>query len=318
MRERAAHLEIFRGVRENLLCDLIERSEIRTVQADEVVIEQGVAQASMYLVLEGALDVHLGAVDDEPVAQIGPGESVGEMSVLDPGPASAWVVASEQSTLMVMDESLAWAVTRASHEFCLTLLRKLTARMRNNNATVERSTRQRRKAEREAMVDELTRVPNRRWLNLELEELFVDKTRGLSVAVIDVDHFKRVNDTLGHQTGDAVLSDVAQVLAAEIRPADSVARWGGEEFVVVLPDTYLEGAYAAAERLRKAVAAAVIRRDDGGTTSVTVSIGIATRSAGMDPEQVIARADEALYEAKQGGRNRVCVAAPIPVLRRAA
>jgi len=318
MRDRAASLEIFRGINGELLGGLIDRSEIRPVADGDVIIQQGEETSSMYLVLEGSLEVHLGAVDDEPVARIGAGESVGEMSVLDPGPASAWVVAAEGSTLMVMDEKIAWALTRASHEFCLTLLRKLTARIRNNNAAVERSTRRRREAEREANHDELTGVANRRWLNAELDEMFEVSSRGLSVAVIDIDHFKRFNDTYGHQAGDDVLVAVARTIAAELRPTDHVARWGGEEFVVLLPDTYLEGAWAAAERVRKAVAASAVQSSEGVTLpTVTISVGIATRGAGMSPEDLVARADAALYEAKQAGRNRVAIAAPVPFERAA-
>lgn len=314
--DQVAGLELFRSIDRALLEQLIAASEIRTVAPGAVVIEQGADNAFMYLVLEGTLAVHLGTVDDEAVARIGKGEIVGEMSVLDPGPASAWVTAAEPTRLMVMDEKVAWDLTQASHEFCLSLLRKLTSRIRNNNAAVENNARRRKAAERDANYDQLTGVANRRWLQSTLDDLFAEKTRGLCVAVVDVDHFKRFNDTFGHQAGDDVLVAVAQTIADHLRPSDHVARYGGEEFVIIFPDTYLEGAWAASERVRNAVAACVVQSSEGKELPpVTISVGIANRSAGMDPELLIARADEALYEAKHRGRNRVAIATPVPVAK---
>jgi diguanylate cyclase (GGDEF)-like protein len=125
----------------------------------------------------------------------------------------------------------------------------------------------------------------------------------MSLLLVDIDHFKRLNDEHGHQVGDDVLRDVARVLSAHARAGDVAARYGGEEFALILADTDLEAAALAAERLRKAVAA-------GSTVPVTVSIGAASfprhGATGFD---LIQTADSALYAAKTRGRNRV-VAAP--------
>ncbi|MBN1239070.1 MAG: GGDEF domain-containing protein, partial [Gammaproteobacteria bacterium] len=139
----------------------------------------------------------------------------------------------------------------------------------------------------------------------------------LACLMIDVDHFKRVNDEYGHLTGDGVLSQVARRIDAEVRSSDVSARYGGEEFIIVLPGTDAGAGRALAERIRRAVAAETFRLSSGGSLDVTVSIGVAELAAGPGRrdgspaeagEALIATADRALYAAKAGGRNLVVVA----------
>lgn len=131
----------------------------------------------------------------------------------------------------------------------------------------------------------------------------------LSVMMIDIDHFKSLNDRFGHPAGDAVLKEVAHAITDAVRSFDIVARYGGEEFAVVLPETDEEGVRQVAERVRAAVVATVAAPGSGPRRRVTVSIGAATAPAdGDSPADVVARADDALYQAKEAGRNRVAVA----------
>ena len=126
--------------------------------------------------------------------------------------------------------------------------------------------------------------------------------------MIDLDHFKRVNDTYGHLVGDDVLRDVAQLLSDTIRGSDIVARYGGEEFLVLLPETDDDGAESFAERIRAAVEAHVVQQDAGGAAlRLTASVGVAVFPAARieSVEDLFARADAALYRAKADGRNRV-------------
>ena len=160
-----------------------------------------------------------------------------------------------------------------------------------------------------AHTDSLTLVLNRRALVSRLVAE-VDRARRyqsvVTILMIDLDHFKGVNDTYGHLAGDQVLRDVAAVLQHEMRSVDIVARYGGEEFVVVLPETATDGAVAFAERLRERIEARAFE-STGHALLLTASIGVATfpsaRVASM--EDLLARADEALYRAKADGRNRV-------------
>ena len=161
-----------------------------------------------------------------------------------------------------------------------------------------------------AVTDPLTGLNNRRYLDTHLQTLFDrSKRRGrpLSVIIADIDHFKAVNDTYGHEGGDDILKDFARRVRGTVRGADLACRIGGEEFVIAMPDTTDEIAEQVAERLRAAVAGEAFRI--GATeqeVNVTASIGIASLEASdSDASSLLRRADKALYAAKDGGRNRV-------------
>lgn len=157
---------------------------------------------------------------------------------------------------------------------------------------------------RELMIrDHLTGLYNRAFLTEYLTRLVEGKHRyssDISCILIDVDHFKHINDSLGHQSGDRVLSALSARLQASIRQADVIARMGGEEFLVVLPQTGLENALIVAEKLRKTVAAEPLEG-----SAVTISLGVGAFDEDEHFESLYHRIDEALYRAKRGGRNRV-------------
>lgn len=157
--------------------------------------------------------------------------------------------------------------------------------------------------------DPLTGLANRTRALAELQIRFglsVRYGRPLSVLMCDLDHFKRINDTHGHGAGDFVLQVFGERLRATLREADLAGRIGGEEFLVILPETDLNGARPFAERFRKVMAETPVPLPGGGW-AVTCSLGIAERTAGdMDAGQMLARADAGLYRAKMEGRNRVC------------
>lgn len=151
----------------------------------------------------------------------------------------------------------------------------------------------------EARTDPLTRVSNRRGLDESLQEQFALMARyqvRFSVALFDIDHFKRVNDERGHLDGDRMLQSLAQLIQEQARETDFVGRFGGEEFVVIMPQTGLEGACVFSERLRARVAQEL---------PITISGGVAAAATGDDPQSLMARADRGLYAAKSAGRNTV-------------
>lgn len=165
-----------------------------------------------------------------------------------------------------------------------------------------------------ARTDALTGLPNRRALEDELVRATSRASRDdtwLSLVALDVDHFKRCNDTYGHAAGDAVLATVGKVLVAQCRKGDVPARYGGEEFTIVLPNTNPLGATVVAERIRRAFEASETTYE-GKSLKVTMSLGVASaRGRETEPASALAgRADEALYAAKHGGRNRVVSAGP--------
>ena len=168
---------------------------------------------------------------------------------------------------------------------------------------------------RSGLIDVLTGWHNRRYLKTRLREELARARREqqpLICVMLDVDHFKNINDTFGHAAGDEVLREVAQRIECEVRVSDVSARYGGEEFVVLLPNTSTSDAAILAERIRKAVSTDPVDIGNGRCQTVTLSIGIATASPGADDndlktlgEGLLAEADVALYRAKAHGRNRV-------------
>jgi len=160
-----------------------------------------------------------------------------------------------------------------------------------------------------ATIDGLTGLYTKRHMTAELAKQFAGCRRlskALAVIMLDIDHFKNINDTHGHLTGDIVLREVAGIIKKQIREYDSAYRYGGEEICILLPDTTARSAVSAAERIRQAVESAHLRGDRNQKVPVTISGGVAVFKKYMNkPENLIAEADAALYSAKQSGRNQI-------------
>ena len=158
-----------------------------------------------------------------------------------------------------------------------------------------------------ASHDGLTGLYNRRSF-IEIAEQEVQRTeryhRSISLVLIDIDNFKTINDTCGHQAGDAVIQDIADVMRHNFREIDLCGRYGGEEFIALLPETPMAEAEIIAERVRSAIDQSVVKTE-GGEITCSASFGIAQAQAGMQLEQLIGQADKALYQAKEGGKNRI-------------
>ncbi len=168
-----------------------------------------------------------------------------------------------------------------------------------------------RQLEESALTDPLTAVPNRRAFDLALEQEVARAKRHkhpLSFVMLDIDHFKAVNDTFGHDAGDEVLRSFARTVSQVLREGDSLYRYGGEEFVAILPHADAAGATGAAERILAAVAESCVRVGSAAIR-VTTSAGVSSLAEGGDGRDAISRADAGLYAAKKGGRNRACSAA---------
>jgi diguanylate cyclase (GGDEF)-like protein len=185
----------------------------------------------------------------------------------------------------------------------------LRHKLRQRNASLESTMAELRDL---ATRDPLTRLPNRRTAMTQLQRELArcqrrrDGQDDLCIGLLDVDHFKRINDRHGHQAGDTVLRRIGDALSAAMRQGDFVARFGGEEFLIIMPDTAPAGAVAAAERLRQAIE--TIPGETLGLTEVpTVSIGLAAHRPDRRVEETLACADQALYRAKHLGRNRVAL-----------
>jgi diguanylate cyclase (GGDEF)-like protein len=163
-----------------------------------------------------------------------------------------------------------------------------------------------------ATIDPLTQVANRRAVEDRLAHEFQRERRykhPLACILIDIDHFKAVNDNYGHPIGDKVLIEVAQAIRECIRTTDLVARFGGEEFIVLAPETTAAAALMVAERIRKGITQRTTAKMDQGLPVVTASLGVSSTEINVGNEtELVAKADAALYKAKHEGRNRVVVA----------
>ncbi|MDP2804547.1 MAG: GGDEF domain-containing protein [Gallionellaceae bacterium] len=177
---------------------------------------------------------------------------------------------------------------------------------------VEKLNKELQSARGEALTDPLTGILNRRGFEQMSKQALADKAgvaKGLCLLMVDIDHFKKINDAYGHLLGDKVIRAIAEALKSKIRGQDSVARIGGEEFAVLLTETDVEGAQSVANSVRKSIEKGKIRRLDNLNTisGITISIGIAKYNEGATMTDLLAQADEALYQSKEQGRNRVTV-----------
>jgi diguanylate cyclase (GGDEF)-like protein len=193
-------------------------------------------------------------------------------------------------------------ITKPFNKMIVELRVKNQIQMLNNLRTIELL----------SMMDQLTGLANRRSVDKQLTQEWARATRAseaMSILMIDLDKFKQYNDVYGHLQGDAALKRVAQVLRETLkRSLDFAARWGGEEFIVLLPGTDTAGAVKIAEEIRENIETAVVPLANGEDTRITVSIGVNTQAPTKDAsfEEFFAKADEALYTAKEAGRNNVC------------
>lgn len=191
----------------------------------------------------------------------------------------------------------------------------LQDKLHESKSEVERLQLELSNARSEALTDPLTGVFNRRGFEAQMRNLAANpemEGRQVSFLMIDIDFFKKINDTYGHLFGDKVIRIIAEVLKAQVKGQDSVARMGGEEFAVILPNTPIEGALTVAEHIRKLVEKGKIRRldKDESVGGITISIGISICEIGGDWLATLGHADEALYSSKQQGRNRATIYTP--------
>lgn len=304
--ELLARIKIFHRVSPEVLEGILATCTVRLLEAGEVLIVPGEENRYVYVLLDGRLRVHLDSKDREPFIILEPGETVGEMSVIDRQPTSAYVVAETACRLLVLTEEILWSLVQVSHAAACNLLCILSTRLRNaDNAIFERL--QTEEAYNQyGNVDALTGLRSRHWLDTMLSRQLnrsFRSSRPLSVIMTDIDNFKQFNDRFGHLAGDRAIHTVAQVLLDNLRPNEMAARYGGDEFVVLLPDVCLAEAVRAAERLRRRVMKARMEPEAGTTSSLTISLGVAQAQPGQSVTDLLAAVDAALYRAKENGRN---------------
>lgn len=310
-----SRLQLFRNVdlKSAALDGLLSQCNYRRISAGETLLSPATQNHYLYVIISGRFGIRLGPGDEEiPLTAVEPGECVGEMSFFDSRLPSTQVFASEDSLVLQIEQDVLWRMVSSSHEIARNLLYIMSERVRYSNLVLADSFEMQRMYKHFATIDALTGLHNRGWLDDIFEREIRRSERDGLVAcllMIDVDHFKIINDEFGHLAGDRLLVAVGESIRKPLRPNDLVARYGGEEFSVLLPETALQNAVAIAERLR----ARISEIDPGKTEDqqlppVSVSIGIAEFKSGDSLEDLIAAADAAMYAAKHAGRNCVRVA----------
>jgi diguanylate cyclase (GGDEF)-like protein len=309
-----SRLQLFRNV--DLLYPelyaLLGECEYKKLAVGDVILSTDEENHYLYVLLKGRLVIKMAADDDLPLSIVEPGECIGEMCIIDSRAPSIEVSATEITTVLAIEREILWRMISISHEISRNLLYIMAERVRYSSLVIADSFEMQKKYQRYATTDALTGLRNRGWLDDAFEREIKRSERDmlpLSLIMIDIDDFKKYNDGFGHLAGDQVLKMVARCIRSPLRPNDLVARFGGEEFAVLLPETTLDHARIIAERLRN-----MVRDADPGKVEervlpkVTISLGVASRKPGSTLESMISAADEAMYDAKHSGKNCVAIA----------
>lgn len=308
LREHLEHARLFANVGLESVEHLFERCQQLKLERGDHLLESGVANSHLYLILGGELRVYLQDRNMPPQAVLGGGDCVGEMSLLDSQPASALVLAAQDSEVLAIPHDVLWSMVDCSHGVARNLLAIISGRMRASNQALVAMQARSLEFEDAASVDALTGVHNRRWL-LETFPRAMARCerdeRPLCLVIADIDHFKHFNDRFGYLTGDALLRRMARRLADGLRPQDLIARYGGEQFLILLPLAGTQDALPIAERMRELVAIGCGLPTGEG---VTLSCGVAQMVPNESLDTLISRAKAALRSAKENGRDRVEVA----------
>ena len=322
---------LLEGVAPSALHYWLTEAPVRHIRQGETLIRVGEAHHTLFLVVSGELSVwpesapaayssdRQGAANAalvrKQVTRFGPGETIGEQSLIDGQPPNAWAVAEQDCCLLAVPAAVLWQATHAEPRIALNLMRVLCARVHKANASFSEAMAHQQRLTQDAETDALTGLYNRRWMDRHYPPALHchhAASRPASILMIDIDHFKRVNDEHGHTVGDQVLFQAARRIEFALRPGDLCARYGGEEFCVLLPAVDLPMATGIAERICASVARQPFALSSGVTLPVSVSIGVACWNQHEPMHSLLHAADGALYQAKRQGRNRV-IAARRPV-----
>lgn len=300
---------LFRDIASEAIGTIFSSCPVRRLKDQEVLLTSGQANSTLYLLLNGRLQVLLSNGDIPTSITLSPGHCVGEMSVIDGQAVSAPVLAMTDCELLAVDVDRLWKLVEEYPPLARNLLTIMAERVRSTNQALAESEARAAARQRDALTDALTGAFNRRWLE-EMLPRYMQRAqvarRPFTLAMLDLDHFKRYNDSWGHAGGDAALRATAGLLRALLRPSDQVARYGGEEFCLLLPDTNIEQACLVADRLIAAAAKHPVSADPP-LPAVSFSLGLAALSGNQGAGELLKSADAALYRAKQAGRNRYAV-----------
>jgi len=302
-------IDLFRGEDPQFLDWVVRSCDVRWLEPGEVLIDPEHDNDTVYIILAGRAEARVTYKDCDWCVFVEPGECAGEMSILEDKRPSATVVAHSECQVLVIDAERFRTLINRSSVVTWNLLRILAARVRRNDLMVVQSYAEQRIHQRNALNDSLTGLFNRRWMESTLDRIVercAQSQQALSLLMIDTDYFKRYNDAHGHLAGDQVLVAIARAITESIRSTDYACRYGGDEFVVVLPHADTTNALQVAESVCRAVRKRLPHASSGSwDRPVSVSVGVASLAPDMTIRQLLTNADAALYRAKAAGRGGV-------------
>ncbi len=305
--EELAQTELFEGVPDSILEVIQSNNKAIELHEGEVLLSPEQENHHIYLLLSGTLGLHFGSINSPEIRILKPGVTVGEISIIDFCMPSAFVVARETCRVFPIHRELIQQFVSDANPVVRNLLKVLTNWIRVNTEYMDSNNSKIGELTTHASTDALTGLYNRRWLDNAIVHFLdeaIETGKSLCLLMIDVDQFKRYNDTFGHSAGDQALTALGYTLKNAIRPQDFASRFGGEEFLILLPHTTIAESTFVAERIRHTIESKPITTSDGAALpGVTVSIGLAVSNHESTPQILIDCADAKLYEAKQDGRN---------------
>lgn len=293
---------------------LRQHLKVMPVAADDAICDQGDEGHELYIVREGGVAVRVTTADggDIVVAEMGPGDFFGEMAIFEDAPRSASCVMIDDGVVLRLGKDNFFDLMAQYPDAAIRIMSRMvaitTGRLHATSAFLSDLVQWGESARRRAITDQLTGLYNRRFLDSALDEHVVEsnvKNRVFSLIMMDLDHFHQINDTYGQQFGDAVIKAVAPCISNNLSENAVAARYGGDEFTIILPGVEASGAFEVAESIRSAVAELQLMEPGGAQVTVTTSQGVAEYPSQADSSTAIKeKADLALYKAKESGRNR--------------
>ncbi|HON22645.1 MAG TPA: GGDEF domain-containing protein [Syntrophales bacterium] len=300
---------LFRSVNIDSIRGIFDFCKVRRLAAGEILFRPGQINWTVYFLLQGTLGIHLNNPDGQPLTILGPGESVGELSVIDRQPTTAYVVAREACLLMIMDEDILWSLVQSSHAVACNLLFTLARRLRHADSVVSGNVCLDKEEYHYGNFDALTGLPNRGWFTELLRRQCARSDRAgkpLSCLLIDIDGFKAFNESYGRQSGNRILYAMAATLNHHLRPTEIIARYGLDQFSILLPDTDIETARGVAVRLFRVISRSTpIMVEGKAVQHPSVSIGVTPLKPGQDADSFLAELEEVITRIKKEGGNSV-------------
>ena len=294
-------------VSSKLLVKSLSNAKLHTLNSGEVLLVPGQINDLLYIIISGRLSIQTKESDIEPIALLGEGECVGEMSILGDGHVSAYVIAAADCNLLAIDNDALWGLIDNSHVAAHNMLSILTSRIRVADQVMAESLEHHHGFSSASHVEELTGLHSRYWTDEKFERCLQRSIRNNQpscLMIVEMDGFETFVDNYGQLGGDQALRSITHNMLSLLRPADQTGHYTGRKFVVFLPQTTLFDAGIAAERVRSGISRSMIVLPSGDALpATTVSLGISQASPYDTLINLFAHAEEALQLAQKSGGN---------------